>query len=473
MQQDLKLTVVSAQQVVDNGFCTGCGACAFTNGWDMALNEFGEYIPVIPGDRNGKSEIGDDTVCPSLAPELNEDVLAAEVFSQNCSHDERIGYHYATYGAYVCEGVFRSNGTSGGMGTWVAVELLRKGHIDGFIHVKPIEDPDSGGPFFEYAISRTESEILEGAKTRYHVIEMSKVMARVKETPGSYLFIGVPCFVKAVRRLQRTDPILKDRIKYLFALVCGHLKSVHWTLSLAWSVGVDPKNLKTIQYRTKAPEIPSRAYVFRAFRRSGGVPEQHYSSSVVGGRFNQGALMLNACDFCDDVVGETADLTIGDAWLPQFDVDTQGTNLLVVRHTGIDQILQDAYSENRISLTSITPKEAGDSQSGGFRQRREGLSYRLAKAASENRPVPVKRISPGQFTVSSLRRRIYDARSDVAIISRKEFKSALDKNDFNVYILRVFPAVKRLRALELRSVFIRSAWGRVKRYWVRIMRGTD
>ena len=44
-------------------------------------------------------------------------------------------------------------------------------------------------------------------------------------------------------------------------------------------------------------------------------------TALILGKFNAGAMMLNACNYCDDVVGETSDLTVGDAWIPKYDTD--------------------------------------------------------------------------------------------------------------------------------------------------------
>jgi coenzyme F420-reducing hydrogenase beta subunit len=357
---------------------------------------------------------------------------------------------------------FRTSGTSGGMGTWIGAELLRRGMIDGVIHAKAVDASQTDGAFFKYEISRTEDSIREGAKTRYHVLEMSDVMAEVRERPGRYLFIGVPCFCKAVRRLQKVDSVINERISYVVSLVCGHYKSLNWTRSLAWGAGVHPHDLAAFQYRTKGPDIPARAYVFRATAKDGNTVQKD-SAEVVGGKFNAGAMMLNACDYCDDVVGETADLTIGDAWLPQFDINQGGTNLLIVRNREIEDVLKLAKEQDRISLEVISAKEAIDSQSGGFRQRREGLSYRLLKAQKEERWVPVKRIEPGSIALSGARRRIYDERVRCASLSRESFKVALEKDDYGYYTRTMGEAFKRLRTIELRSSFFRILKGRIER----------
>ena len=303
--------LISLQQVVENGLCVGCGACAFLLQKEMSINSYGEYFPDISDfpevGRGHKAALS----CPSLHPEFNEDVLAGELFGKICAHDSRIGFNIASYAAYALEGKYRQNGTSGGMTTWIAAELLNKGLIDAVIHVKRVERKQKTDPYFRYGISRTVDEVRLNSKTRYHVVELSEVLSHVSISDGRYLFIGVPCLSKALRRLQKIDPVINSRIPFVISLVCGHFKSINWSISLAWSGGIFPQDSTSIQYRTKGNGIPARAYVFQAQSKSG-VCVQKDSAGVVGGKFNAGAMMLPACDYCDDVVGETADLTVGE-----------------------------------------------------------------------------------------------------------------------------------------------------------------
>lgn len=458
------------KKVVEGGFCVGCGACAFSTSGKMSINSYGEYVPDIDNFDSNKNPIEDLTlVCPSLRPDFNEDILS-EHFLKDCSErDSHIGFVQKTYAAYALEGEFREKGTSGGMGSWIATELLQKGLIDGVIHVKPVNRISPSDPFFEYGLSTSVEEIQAASKTRYHVVEVSKVLSLINNTNGRFLFIGVPCIAKAIRRLQIARPELKDKIPFVIALVCGHLKSINWSLSLAWGGGIPPENASSIQYRTKGSDIPARAYVFRAKSNTNQYVQKD-SASVPGGKFNAGALMLTACDFCDDVVGEIADLTIGDAWIPRFEVDNQGTNLLIVRNTIIHDLLKSANSSQRIKLDEISNKEAIDSQSGGFRQRREGLSYRLSREIALGKWVPEKRITPGQFKISSFRKKLYDQRSFVTIKSRDLFKEALAINDYSIYLSGMTPITTKLRKMEIMSSFFRLFMNKIKRIYLGILK---
>lgn len=437
--------------VVDGGFCVGCGSCAFVSNIPMQINQYGEYVPdfnLIENTLNDEIKDKLEFVCPSLKPEYNESVIAKQLFEQDTNYQQQLGYYRQSYAAYVDEEDFRKKGTSGGMGTWVAVELLKLGLVDGVIHVKENERKKFDDPFYKYGISTTEEEIRAASKSRYHVVEMSEVLALVSGSDKKYVFIGVPCMCKSVRRLQLLDTTLKEKIPFVFSLVCGHLKSINWSLSLAWGARISPRDVSSIQYRTKGEGIPARAYVFRAGDTKGNVMQKN-SAEVAGGKYNAGALMLPACEFCDDVIGETSDLTIGDAWLPRFEVDEGGTNLLVVRNKVIHELLTNAEDAGRVQLYPISPEEAVESQSGGYKQRKEGLSYRLERELKKRKWVPIKRVRPGEFILTNTRKKIYDQRSEVTALSRDLFLESLENDDFTSYQKKLGQLTKSLRKAEI------------------------
>ncbi len=439
-------------KVINGGYCVGCGACAFVAKTHMEINDYGEYQPNLAAFAN----LDDCTlnkvnfVCPSLNPEFNENILAANFLeTKNLTKSDYIGFYQSIYGGFVNEGDYRNGGTSGGFGTWIGAELLKLKLIDGIIHIKDYKDKKASDPFFTYQISKSIDELNQGARTKYHAVELSGVLNLIQDNPGKYLLIGVPCMIKAIRRVQLQDPVINKSIKYTVALVCGHLKSINWTYSLAWAKGIKPKDATTFRYRTKGPNIPARAYVFTAYSNNSEVMED--SGNVIGGKFNQGALMLNACNFCDDVVGETADITIGDAWLPKFETDSKGTNLLIIRNTEIEHILKNSFREKRISIVNLTEKEAKDAQSGGFRQRREGLSFRLHKMDKQAKWRPTKRIEPNSFNIVPLRKIIYAMRFNVTKQSREVFQRALVLDDYTFYEKKMRRMLKTLRILEISS----------------------
>lgn len=455
------------EKIVNEGYCVGCGGCAYISNSKMKINEYGEYVPM-----NTILDVDDkllEKVCPSLSPDLNEDVLASNLFSSNNSYDKTLGYYQQTFAAYIKEDNFREKGTSGGTTTWIVTELLRKNLIDGVIHVKENIRENISDPFYKYGLSHTENEIRLAAKTRYHVVEMNEVLSLIKNSNKKYAFIGVPCMIKTIRRLQLIDEQLKTKIPFTISLVCGHLKSINWSLSLGWGAGIHPKDSAKIQYRTKGKDIPARAYVFRVEDKNNNIIQKD-SALVAGGKFNAGALMLKACEFCDDVIGETADLTVGDAWLPRFEADDKGTNLLVVRNKQILDLLIQGKKEDKINLIDITVEEAINSQTGGYKQRREGLSYRLDREIKKNRWVPTKRIKAGQFNLTTSRKNIYNERTKVTDVSRELFKNALENDNYEIYNKEISTLTKQLRKNEIMSSLPRLVLNKLQRIFLKLIK---
>lgn len=448
--------------IVSGGYCVGCGGCAVVSGDEgikMQLTQYGEYVPIIA--QSGSVQEASQA-CPFLKPDLDETILAERFLDGKRCNSIELGYYDALWAAHVVEGNWRENGSSGGVGSWLGVELLRKGLIDGVIHVKPRLREATGGALFEYVLSYTESEIAEGAHSHYHAVEMASVLQNVKNLDGRYLFIGVPCFSKSIRRLQQLDPIFSKRIPFVASLICGHMKSVNWSLSLGWGAGVSPKELAEIKFRIKGKDIASKSYFFGIRARGETDLKICEAAGIVGGKYNLGALMIPACDFCDDVVGETADITIGDAWLPEYAFDSRGKNMLIVRNKKIGNLLFDAERDGRISLTSLSEGRAVDAQAGGFRHRREGLAYRISVKRAAGEWCPEKRVF-NCASPSILRRFIYRMRRDIVEQSRSAFVDALGQDSWVHYESLIRRKLHLLRAIEIASSLpriLRTQFGR-------------
>jgi len=461
----LRKTPMSAQEdlssVLQNDVCVGCGGCAAAAGMSMRLDQYGLYKPPTAITEQG-DEIS--TSCPMLHPELDEEALADVFLEPSDAKSPLLGRYQNIWAAHVEEGAWRQDGSSGGVGSWIAAELLATGEIDGVIHARPTgKRDDAHSPFFEYAISRDVESIRHGAHSHYHVVEISAVLREVREREGRYLFTGVPCMVKAVRRAQLREPILRERIRFTMALFCGHMKSVNWSLLLGWAADVPPARLDSILFRVKQESIPANAYYYQVTDREDGNARIYPANAVPGGPFNIGAMMPNACNYCDDVAGETADLIIGDAWLPRYKNDWRGKNMVICRHSGIGQILQTAHANNRIVLDTMDHDEAVQAQAGAFRQRREGLAYRLRRQDRQGDWRPQKRHFPDTPEAGPLRRMIYRARETCSKRSHTAFHKALGRGDLSIYRRQMRTILLLARQLQLVEPRVRRIFGRLGR----------
>jgi coenzyme F420-reducing hydrogenase beta subunit len=453
--------------VVQGGACIGCGACAAVDGAPLriAWNALGQYQAVMgPCRLAGEVEAKVLAVCPFSGVELDEDAIAQERYGTSCAYHDRIGYYLSSYAGYVAEGEFRRHGSSGGLATWIVTELYRRGLVDAVIHVQANAGAGDPSPLFRMAVSRSEREIRAGAKSRYYPVEMSRVLHEVQQRPGRYAVVGLPCFVKAIRLLARRDHRIRARVAYCVGLVCGHLKSARFADMLAWQMGVPPGELVSIEFRRKIAGEPATRYGIEVVgRRDNGMKaDVRRNDHLYGGNWGYGFFKYSACDYCDDVVAETADVSVGDAWLAQYVGDSDGTNVVVVRHEEVDEILREATSADRLHLMPISADSVARSQDGGLRHRREGLAYRLHVKDCAGAWRPRKRVAAGASHCDPRQRRIYELRMLLAARSHDAFREAVAAGEFRAFQRLMAPYVQEYTTLYRAPLWHRTL-GRVRR----------
>jgi coenzyme F420 hydrogenase subunit beta len=327
----------------------------------------------------------------------------------------------------------------------VLVELLRRGLIDAVVHVRPRTPGADDSRLFDFALSRTEDELRARAKSRYYPVEMSEALARVRSEPGRYAFVGVPCYVKAIRRLAAADPAIGSRVAVTLALVCGHLKSTRFADSFAWQTGIEPGTLSEVDFRRKLPDRPANRYGVELHGRGpDGEPREVVSptDAFFGSNWGHGFFKYEACDYCDDVLGETADITVGDAWLPEYVEDSAGTNVVVVRTPELASVVEEGIADGRLALSELSPDRVAASQDAGLRHRREGLSYRLLLKDRAGAWRPRKRVPAREDHLAPRQRSIFAWRVRLARESHRAFARALAARDPGLFKREMTPLVR-------------------------------
>lgn len=451
--------------VISNDYCIGCGVCASVAGspLEMKLDEYGKYRPFIESDQKEELEIDVLTVCPFTNNSKNETEIGGEIFGNSgySNYDKYIGYYIKNYAGYVKEGEFREKGSSGGMGNWIVTQLLKNNLVDGIIHVKNSDRNEGNNILFEYQISYSHEELSKGAKSKYYPVEMSKVIQFVKENKGRYALIGIPCFIKSIRLLANQDEIIKDRIKFYVGLVCGHLKSDMFAKSIGWQIGIGPDNLKSIDFRKKLEGRLASDYGVEVSGEKDGrsVVLSSPTKELYTTNWGHGLFKYNACEYCDDVLAETADITVGDAWLPEYTKDSMGTNVVVVRNPDIQMLLEENIDS--LEIEEISVEKVYQSQEAGFRHRREGLAYRLFLKDQKNEWRPQKRIEASD-NLSLKRKRIIEGRTLLSNESFKAFKLAEKENEFHEFVKYMDPILKDYNKIAAPSL-VRRALRKMKR----------
>ncbi|WP_371192492.1 Coenzyme F420 hydrogenase/dehydrogenase, beta subunit C-terminal domain [Glaciecola sp. SC05] len=426
-------------KVVENDMCIGCGVCTYacpSDALSMGWSKDGFLIPELTGDCDADSSC--IKVCPfnpTPFEEVKDETALAEIFlAKNTQTQDKLGKVIGIYTGYSRE--FRDKSSSGGMATYIFDELLDRGVVE---HIFSVRSSDASPNHYEYQVSSNKTELRNSSKTRYYPVTLATVLPELKKLDGRVAIVGIACFVKAIRLAQYNEPELKQKIPFIAGIICGGVKSKFFTEYLASKVGADHKNIKSPSYRIKDATSTANDYSFGCID----VVSKDYKQikmRAVGDMWGTGLFKANACDYCDDVVTELADISLGDAWHEPYRNDGRGTSVIITRSPLAETIMQEGIKNLSLSVEPITPDVMRASQEGSFNHRHEGLYVRVKEAKNNGIPIPEKRygkklVTPDIFFLQKLRRR-----------SRKEslevWKNSKTANEFNSKMEKTLSSLK-------------------------------
>ena len=415
------------QEKIINDYCCGCGACAGVcpeKCLEMKFNKYGEYKPVLVGDCNNSGLC--TKVCPFMNGNPNEDDIAGKKFAdyKDIKHTSETGYYLQCMAGHVVDERQWLDATSGGIITWLAKQLLVEKRISAVACVRAV---DSETKLFDYCLITEPDDLEKCKKSRYYPVEFSKVIRDIKSLNEKVLFIGLPCFIKAIHLARQNDPELSNCIEYTMGLFCGHLKSRYYAEYLSRSCGVNEKDISTVNFRKKVPGSSAGDYSFEVTTRD--FMKDIPMRNVWAKSWSNNLFMLDACEYCDDVMSETADVAVGDAWLPEYINDYRGTSIVVCRHPDLLAMLDKGMECGYLSLESVGVDDVIESQLGGLRQRRQGLQFRLSRSIRKRKWCPDKRVKPASFAGGILFGLLQRVRIKTKSLSRDAFLKQKDQGE--------------------------------------------
>ena len=375
--------------VVDQDLCTGCGICvsqcdskSLSMGWgdsgflvpqqlDDTCTEEGDCVNVCPFNPFPKEEV------------KTEDELANIFQKETTYRDDKIGKYEAIYVGY--SKTFRTSSSSGGMATYFLSQLFDRKIVDAVVVVNYQEDNTQ---FYNYKLVTTKEGLLKSSKTRYYPVTLDEAIKDVMAFNGKVAIVGVGCFLKAVRLKQFENPSFNAKVEFLIGIICGGLKSKYYTDFLSSKTVNNYTEISKPEYRIKKSENKASDYYFGLDYKK----EKHsLRMQSVGDMWGTGFFKSNACDFCEDVTSELADVSLGDAWLTPYVNEGDGNSVVVTRNKLAEKIILDGVKSEELQLASLSKDDLKKSQSGSFNHRHKGLKYRVDRRVKLGKLTPPKR----------------------------------------------------------------------------------
>lgn len=377
-------------QVVDQDLCIGCGICTSecqTNSIAMKWDTNGFLVPQVIDDT-----CTDDGACIKVCPfnpfpkeEVKTEDELANIFQNDdkLKIDPKIGKHDTTYVGY--SKAHRNTSSSGGLATYFLSQLFDRNIVDAVVVVNYTDDASQ---FYNFKLVTTKTELLQGAKTRYYPVTLEGALIELDCFNGKVAIVGVGCFIKAIRLKQYENSAFNEKVAFLIGIICGGLKSKFYTDYLASKTIGSHSNIKSPEYRIKKSENMASDYYFGLDYKK---EKRTLRMKDVGDMWGTGYFKSNACDFCEDVTTELADVSLGDAWLKPYVNEGDGNSIIISRNKLASQILKEGQENGELYLNELSVENIKLSQRGSYNHRQKGLVYRINRRKKKGLLTPPKR----------------------------------------------------------------------------------
>lgn len=392
----MKRDVSSIRYIVEHELCVGCGVCvanATESGERMQWDRNGFLIPAGVEYENDSESLRLCPFNPYPEADVRTEKEIAEIFLKDApTRHPRLGHFYNTYVGF--SNRFRLTSSSGGIATYVISKLLEEKHVNAVFAVR---SASSAACFYEYAVIRTVEEAIAASQTKYYPVTMAKVLGQLKNIDGNVAIVGIGCFIKAIRLFQYYHPEYKEKIAFLIGIICGGMKSAFFAEYLASKAGIKGNRFYKPEFRIKNPQSSAIDYSFGCLDTENS--PHILKMQTIGDMWGTGLFKNNACDFCDDVTTELADISLGDAWLHPYNQDGKGNNIIFTRTPLAEKIIRNGILYKELSVEEIPMEKAVLSQQGSFNHRHKALGYRIKRVERTGLVLPPKRHSKEKIPI--------------------------------------------------------------------------
>ena len=370
-------------RVVKDGLCHRCGACIGV----CPVGTFGIDDHAYPRQADKCIECN---ICVRVCSGLSVDypALGEAMFPGEYRFGSLMGVVRSASIAHAGDPAIRALGASGGVITQLLAHWLHTGRIKGaLVTVEDPAEPARG----KGIIARSVDEILASAQSRYSTAPSFSALYEIRNEPGPFAVVGLPCQIHALRRRQIMDPRWRERVPIVIGLLC------HYNL---------PYESTKLAGEMLAPRGEKLAHVKFRQRDARGWPHNTLELTFTDGSkwrspygpaqiFNVVSRVspLGRCLMCLDATAEFSDFSIGDPWIRnergewKYD-EPGGWSSVLVRTALGEELLAEAETAGKLVRRAIPPEEVERGQHAMIEEKKERVAFRLRLRRRLGLPVP-------------------------------------------------------------------------------------
>lgn len=330
-------------RVLKGQLCSGCGLCAGVSQGAIVMGDGdpGYNRPKQVGPISASAEKMIETSCPgskvapwpadkNVHPYWGPTITIASGFSTDAE--------------------VRYRASSGGAITALASHALQSGYVDRIVQIASSKEDPTGN---RLVISRSITDILSAAGSRYVSSSPLAEIDHVLAEGGRAAFVGKPCDVSALRQLGAVDARVAAHVPLMLSFFCAGVPSRGAVGRLLQAMGVS-RPVSSFRYRGHGwPGLATAVDV------DDQVHQMSYEDSW-GGHLSKEVQFR--CKICPDAVGGVADIACADAWYggeagyPTFE-ELDGRSLIATRTASGEQLLRDAIAAGAIRIEPLAAAE--------------------------------------------------------------------------------------------------------------------
>ena len=407
----------SLSEIVEQGLCCGCGTCAGvcpTEAIRMNASE-GLFVPEIEEAKCSHCQLCVKS-CPGHSVDFK--ALRQRIFGGEPEYDS-VGNYLHCYVGHSTDDQIRFDSTSGGVLTQLLIFALESNLIDGAAVTRmrknnPLET--------ESFIARTPEEVIAASKSKYCPVAANVCLKQILKENGRFAVVGLPCHLHGVRKAETVFSALNKKIVLHLGLLCSHAVDYAGTYFLLKKLRLRKEEVSKIAYRGMGWPGSMSIETTRTSRVSLPlVGDWHAYWSLFSSFF----FTPMRCTMCPDQAAELADISFGDAWLPELKSEKSGASIMLSRTSQGENLLSKAMLAKAISIKRVGVEKVMQSQFVNLRFKKDDLHFRLSLMNSLGKEVPefIPNMPPSDSFVSALRA-LY-VYSNIKASSNRHFRSLL------------------------------------------------